>query len=199
MLWISGFYEMVARIRLGATAKHPPNMRLLALSDIHGNISAVQQLRLREPNIFDAVVVAGDIGASENGQESAAILNILESFLCPVLYVYGNWDYELDYDQSFGPACHHLHLNLVKAGGFCFVGFSGVPVQWGKNPIAARAVHQVTYKHRDVIKEYKRCAAYLEAELDEIETRHKARVLDLQAHANSLASCHDLNKLICLS
>jgi len=38
-------------------------MRLLAISDIHGNVEAVRRLRGRERNAFDAVVVAGDIGS----------------------------------------------------------------------------------------------------------------------------------------
>ena len=38
-------------------------MRLLAFSDIHNNLVAVRKLRALEKNTFDAIVVAGDIGA----------------------------------------------------------------------------------------------------------------------------------------
>ena len=72
-------------------------MRLLVISDIHGNVEAVRQRRGREANDYDAIVVAGDIGADA----AAEIMAILGSFACPVLYVYGNWDRRLAYDAGF--------------------------------------------------------------------------------------------------
>jgi predicted phosphodiesterase len=108
-------------------------MKLLAVSDIHGNIDAVRRLRDRERNDFDAVVVAGDIGSTA----APEILGLLASFECPVLYVFGNWDSKLPYDTSFGANCHHLHLRSVECGGWAFAGFSGLPAHWGQNPIAA--------------------------------------------------------------
>lgn len=107
-------------------------MKLLAVSDIHGNVEAVHMLRERERNEFDAVIVAGDIG----GKAATEIMNILASFACPVMYVFGNWDNQLPYDTDFGSACHHLHLRSVECGGWAFAGFSGLPVSWGMNPIA---------------------------------------------------------------
>jgi Icc-related predicted phosphoesterase len=108
-------------------------MRLLAISDIHGNVDAVHRLRGREDNAFNAVVVAGDIG----GDAAAEIMDILVSFACPVLYIYGNWDRRLPYDSDFGPTCHHLHLRSVECCGWNFAGISGLPTSWGLNPIAA--------------------------------------------------------------
>lgn len=37
-------------------------MRLLALSDVHGNLVAARKMRAQEGNEFDAIVVAGDLG-----------------------------------------------------------------------------------------------------------------------------------------
>lgn len=119
-------------------------MRLLGVSDIHGSTEAVRNLRERESNAFDAVVVAGDIG----GDAAAGIMGILASFACPVLYVYGNWDRRLPYDADFGPTCHHLHLNPVECCGWSFAGISGIPTSWGLNPIAAKLRHEVNRKHR---------------------------------------------------
>jgi Icc-related predicted phosphoesterase len=107
-------------------------VKLLAVSDIHGNVEAVHLLRERERNVFDAVIVAGDIG----GGAAPEILNILASFACPIMYVFGNWDNQLPYDTDFGSACHHLHLRSVECGGWAFAGFSGLPTSWGMNPIA---------------------------------------------------------------
>ena len=62
-------------------------LKLLAVSDIHGNVEAVKMLRERERNQFDAVVVAGDIG----GKAATEIMGVLATFACPVMYVLGNW------------------------------------------------------------------------------------------------------------
>ena len=107
-------------------------MRLLAISDIHGNRSSVVQLRNKEQNRFDAVIVAGDIGA----EKAEEIFDILDTFECPILYVYGNWDSKLDYNKIFSLHAHHLHLQPIKCGCFSFVGFSGCSANWGQNPFA---------------------------------------------------------------
>lgn len=98
-------------------------MRFLLASDIHNNVAAVRKLRDVENNRFDAVVVAGDIGS----KAAAEILGILATFECPVLYVFGNWDSRLGYDEDFGATCRHLHLEPHACGPLSFVGFSGCP------------------------------------------------------------------------
>jgi len=150
-------------------------MRVLALSDIHGNIRAVQDLRARESNDFDAVVVAGDFG----NDAASEILAILGSFSCPVLYVYGNWDHELEYDRPFDANSVHLHLRSFKVGRISFIGFSGLPTHWGKNPIAEMIRQEVAEKHRDILDRYSEAeAAFARAEV-EIEADHASRVAKL--------------------
>ena len=102
--------------------------KLLACSDIHNNIKAVRQLRAREGNDYDAVIVAGDLG-SENTSE---IFALFQSFECPVLYVYGNWDRRLEHDRNFGERCHHMHLSPARVGGLSIVGESidGIDREW---------------------------------------------------------------------
>jgi predicted phosphodiesterase len=124
-------------------------MRLLAISDIHGSVGAVGRLRVREGNGFDAIVVAGDIG----GDAAPEIMDILVSFACPVLYIYGNWDRRLPYDLDFGPTCHHLHLRPVECCGWSFVGISGLPTSWGLNPIAATLRQEVNRRHRSASRD----------------------------------------------
>ena len=107
-------------------------MRLLAFSDIHNNLVAVRKLRASEKNSFDAIIVAGDIG----NESAADFFEILATFDCPVMYVYGNWDDKLGYKSSFGPCCQLIHSNVITIGNINFTGFSGCPTDWGKNPIA---------------------------------------------------------------
>lgn len=132
-------------------------IRFLALSDIHRNVVAVRQLRSREANRFDAVLVAGDIGSDA----APEILNILSSFECPVLYVFGNWDHELQYDHSFGSNCQHLHLRLIECGSFSCIGFSGCPTHWGQNPNAKNALSEIDDKYRRLVEDIEQCQAAL--------------------------------------
>lgn len=78
---------------------------------------------------------------------------VLSTFECPVFYVYGNWDNELDYNQTFTDRCTHLHLNLIRCGGFVFAGFSGCGAHWGKNPIVQEMQSQFNAKWSWVFKE----------------------------------------------
>jgi len=118
--------------RLQSANKGEHVIKFLAFSDIHNNISCVRALRSQESNEYDAVIVAGDIG-NEIAEE---FFRVVSTFQCPVHYVFGNWDSDLEYGQSFGALCHHLHQNLVTLDGFCFTGFSGCDTNWGKNTVA---------------------------------------------------------------
>jgi predicted phosphodiesterase len=89
-------------------------------------------LRASEENSFDAIIVAGDIG----NESVTDFFEILATFKCPILYVYGNWDSRLGYKTSFGKQCHLIHSNVITIGNISFTGFSGCPTHWGKNPIA---------------------------------------------------------------
>ncbi|OWK24751.1 hypothetical protein AJ87_18660 [Rhizobium yanglingense] len=102
--------------------------RLLACSDIHNNIKAVRQLRAREGNDYDAVIVAGDLGS----ESTSEIFTLFQSFECPVLYVFGNWDHRLEHDRNFGERCHHLHLSPARIGGLSIIGESidGIDREW---------------------------------------------------------------------
>lgn len=106
-------------------------MKLLAISDVHSDLEGVKVLRSIEKNIYDVVVVAGDI--DKNAQE---IMQILSTFGCPVLFVLGNWDEEIPYDVNWGPSCTHIHHKGVEVGGIRFVGMSGVVQNWGLHPFA---------------------------------------------------------------
>ncbi|ANM04995.1 calcineurin-like phosphoesterase domain-containing protein [Rhizobium phaseoli] len=102
--------------------------RILACSDIHNNVNAVRQLRAREGNDYDALIVAGDMGSDAADE----IFDILRTFDCPILYVFGNWDSRLRHDQNFGDRCHHLHLSPYPVGDLAIVGetIDGIDPEW---------------------------------------------------------------------
>jgi predicted phosphodiesterase len=106
-------------------------MKILAISDIHDNVPAVRKLRSREPNSYDIIIVAGDIGT----QNTSKIFDILTTYDCPILYVYGNWDDKLSYETKWSPNGVHLDLKSFKFGRYNFVGFSGHRLNWGANPM----------------------------------------------------------------
>ncbi len=133
-------------------------MKLLALSDIHGNVSAVRDLRAREENVFDGIIVAGDIGSDY----AVEIFSILSTFHCPVFYVYGNHDWKLDYDAQFAEDCHHLHLNALSHGSLTLCGFSGCAANWGKNPLAEKALAAVEFEFRHMLAELEEAQKTLE-------------------------------------
>lgn len=130
-------------------------MRVLALSDIHGNVGIVSRLRAREANVYDLLIVAGDIG----GGRAREICDILDTFGCPVVYVFGNHDYDLAYDFDLGANGHHLHGSPLVVDKACLVGFSGCPTNWGRNPICANLCaefdHEEQTTHAQVLADLK--------------------------------------------
>jgi predicted phosphodiesterase len=95
-------------------------MRILAISDIHNNVACVRKLRSQEDNRFDVIAIPGDIG----GHRAAEIFEVLKSFKCPIVYIYGNWDSRLPRSKSFGSECYHVHTKIVRIGSLNFTGFS---------------------------------------------------------------------------
>jgi hypothetical protein len=104
-------------------------------------------LRALEKNTFDAIIVAGDIG----NESAADCFRILATFKCPVVYVYGNWDDNLDYKSSFGLRCHLIHSNVMTIGNISFTGFSGCPTDWGKNPIAQKIYRRIESENKSLV------------------------------------------------
>ncbi|MGZ4816555.1 MAG: metallophosphoesterase family protein [Terriglobales bacterium] len=104
-------------------------MRILAASDIHG-IRAVYDWIVRcSQSGIDAVVLAGDLLASdfedEQRKSARALVEQLRSIPVPVLYIMGNDD-----NVSLGSDDDHLiplHGRRSDVGGFSFVGYQFTP------------------------------------------------------------------------
>jgi predicted phosphodiesterase len=116
-------------------------MKILAISDMHNNVACVRKLRSQERNDFDVIAIAGDVGS----YRAMEIFNVLKSFKCPIVYVYGNWDHKLTHRTDFGKDCHLIHLNVVKIGALLFSGFSDFPR--GRDPVIKRIPKHVTGTH----------------------------------------------------
>jgi predicted phosphodiesterase len=146
-------------------------MKLLVFSDIHDNISRVRQIRKLERNIFDAIVIAGDIG-SKHLEE---FTKILDSFSCPVMMVFGNWDYASDYKTQLSVNCKLLHLNVIKIKDYYFAGFSGCETSWGKNPIYLEEKEKVNIAHSQVLLKLLNARKKVEKNKEKIELRFKEK------------------------
>jgi predicted phosphodiesterase len=119
-------------------------MRVLALSDVHNNVPCVRKLRAQEENAFDVIVVAGDIGSDRANE----IFGVLRTFECPIVYVYGNWDHKLTYDEDFGLDAHLLHLNSIRVGSIRFTGFSEFRHERDPQPMATAEDRGEYYRRR---------------------------------------------------
>lgn len=140
--------------------------RLLVFSDIHGAVPAVEALVAQEPGPFDAVIVAGDIGP-----RPVAFFRALEPLRCPVLYIYGNWDYQFSYHYVFNKRFTHLHGTFAQVGDLRFVGFSGCDSQWGQNPHWLALNAETQHAHRSLLERMNVALAADARKEDEIDAQ----------------------------
>lgn len=100
-------------------------IRLLAFSDPHADIEAMQEVvRLAAPDeaAADLVVGAGDF--ADKGQGADQALSVLDALNCPLVMVSGNHD-RLSYLQEYAaarPGVHLLHGDAVTIDGIHLVG-----------------------------------------------------------------------------
>ncbi|KCZ71154.1 putative phosphoesterase, ICC [Candidatus Methanoperedens nitroreducens] len=95
-------------------------MKLLALSDLHGDYSHVQAL-CKKAGDFDAVLIAGDI--TDFGPDERA-LELLKMFKEPVLAVPGNCD-NPSILKLLDENAINLHNSRYTMAGLTFVGLGG--------------------------------------------------------------------------
>lgn len=95
-------------------------MKLLALSDLHGDYSHVESI-LDKAGEVDAVLIAGDI--TNFGPDEKA-LELLEMFKVPVLAVPGNCD-NPSLLKILDENAINLHNSIYEMGGLTFMGLGG--------------------------------------------------------------------------
>ncbi|MBS7288829.1 MAG: metallophosphoesterase family protein, partial [Candidatus Freyarchaeota archaeon] len=117
-------------------------MKVVAFSDVHGNVAALRGAKERIVDRVkpDVVVVCGDITHLGGAEVALQVLKVLEGFR--VFYVWGNMDsvgrnLQLPLD---GMEC--IHGRVVSLGGVDFIGLSAnfdpkvlLSVQRGGNPM----------------------------------------------------------------
>jgi hypothetical protein len=54
-------------------------------------------------------------------------MTILDTFGCPVYFVYGNWDNKVEYFSLDRDQHQQIHLNGFNVGDVYLTGFSGCP------------------------------------------------------------------------
>jgi Icc-related predicted phosphoesterase len=104
-------------------------MRILAAADIHGVNAVYEWLAGLTRHDVDALVLAGDLLASdfesEQRKQAAEIIRLLKTVPIPVLYVMGNDDnISLDYEDDLIKPAHGRRIEL---GGYGFVGYQYTP------------------------------------------------------------------------
>ncbi len=95
-------------------------MRLLALSDLHGDYSHVKAI-LDQAGDFDALLIAGDI---TNFGPDEQVLELLKMFKEPVLAVPGNCD-NVSLLKLLDDETINLHNSSHAMGGLTFIGLGG--------------------------------------------------------------------------
>lgn len=99
-------------------------MRLLAFSDVHGNMKALQRLKAISKQ-SDLALCAGDISLMENN--ISGLVSMLDSFPVPVLLIPGNHEDEdgLSELASIHPNVLYLHKGAHHIRDYVFLGYGG--------------------------------------------------------------------------
>ncbi len=107
-------------------------MNIIALADIHGEVSRVREFVSQKPSA-DLILLVGDITHFRGVKEAAQILDLLKQTRIPLLAVSGNCDfYEVDgflIQEGIG-----IHGRWVSHGGITFVGLGGSLIWHGQSP-----------------------------------------------------------------
>ncbi|WP_321530089.1 metallophosphoesterase family protein [uncultured Desulfuromonas sp.] len=127
-------------------------LRILSLSDIHGDMDAYQIFLNRlEGQSFDVAIIAGDLGGLK---EARTILSKLANFGKPILYVMGNWD-SFSYLDNIHEAATHIHLTHQRIGDWVFLGYSGCSANlYCGNPSLAGKHEEFLSKARHYKRKY---------------------------------------------
>lgn len=166
--------------------------KILAFSDVHLNLGCIRKLRAQEKNIFDAVVIAGDMG----GVAMSEMISIVSTFECPVYYVYGNWDNQLGYEEKFGDQCSLLHLQVETVGGLFFAGFSGCPTHWGRNPVSLKFNKALQKKYAVLLKNIEEARNLAKFEFALIRKQHEDRIAQMEKAARGKSKWPFISALI---
>ena len=97
-------------------------MKILATSDLHGEINAYKNLsHYGKNNDVDILVIAGDLTSySNNNNQENIIKEILNTINKPVLFIMGNDD---EYEWTSEKSTTNINMIEYKFEGISFVGY----------------------------------------------------------------------------
>lgn len=98
-------------------------MKILALSDIHGNISGLEKIADLVSSC-DYILIAGDITHFGEDKEAAEIIEAIEKYNKNIIAVAGNCD-NLSVDKYLEEKGIGVNCKTVEIGMFTVSGFSG--------------------------------------------------------------------------
>jgi Icc-related predicted phosphoesterase len=106
-------------------------MKILALSDIHGNEYNLRKILLENKNNIDAITISGDITNFGNYNDLKNILDIIDEIKIPYFYILGNCDPKEFKNgiESKGTCveskCEKINdITILGAGGSTFTPFN---------------------------------------------------------------------------
>jgi Icc-related predicted phosphoesterase len=99
-------------------------MKILAMADIHGNLSRVKSI-LSSSGEVDAILVAGDITNFGPDGKAKEILDILAASCKNVMAVPGNCDPRSVLQVIQNSCVKSLHDSALKLGDITFIGLGG--------------------------------------------------------------------------
>ncbi len=100
-------------------------MLLLVVTDIHGNLGAVDRIiKAVNKKKIDAVLVAGDVTDFGTGDNALQVLNLFKQVSKKIFYVPGNCDYVDTFDTKELDEMS-LHGRYTKIGNVTVIGVGG--------------------------------------------------------------------------
>jgi len=103
-------------------------MKILAITDIHGNLGAIQKIFDKEIQDIDAVLVCGDITHFGSIAKTEEILNEITKHNVPTYFVPGNCDNRRLLDLKELAGAINIHGKIVKINQLSIVGIGGSPI-----------------------------------------------------------------------
>jgi Icc-related predicted phosphoesterase len=100
-------------------------MRLLCITDIHGEVRRFEKILAAEPKA-DVLIIGGDFTNFGKPPEAAHLLNLAQAHTPQVLAVAGNCD-SAEIDQLLFDRGVSLHQGGVQIGDIGFFGLSAMP------------------------------------------------------------------------
>jgi len=102
-------------------------MKILSISDIHGDLGTLQKMceKIANVNNFDLILIAGEIGSSSNYkmQKAIDILYFLSELSPKIFFVKGSCGDNFN-DSELPKSVINIHLKHVYCNEWCFLGYS---------------------------------------------------------------------------